>query len=307
MKFLLIVILLTSFLFKLVSCNLNHFNNAILANHNFLNVYNTLEEKEINDVDNNDLKNHIITTFENCKWDALLIVDAPGLNWDKYELFDNSFKNLQQYLRRSGTIDQIPVVSKQGQLDNDKLIIDWTWTFEHKCNIKENNVVLLNGNNTSNEFKPYIDTSKRIIILKYDEDFLADEEFLDERLKIIDMEIGLIIGSAPSSRTNLVIIGSSEKDKEMDIVFPDIFKKNDKTAEEHRKALLEKKEKGRNTRQKFEKYSPRFSDSLDNSDNGMLLADLKTDIIAFATDQEDILKIIGASIVGLIVIIYFFL
>ncbi|KAL6927921.1 hypothetical protein ACO0SA_004544 [Hanseniaspora valbyensis] len=311
MKFKVIYLILFT-LFNYISCEINHFNNAILANYNFLTTYKSFANKNKTDIKENDFKNHLISLFDVCTWNALVIIDVPNFKWDYYKDFDYEFKYLQKHLSGSGTIDQIPAISKSGNHANKNLINDVVWTLEHKCTIDQDNVMFLKGNSSLAGFEKYIDTSKRIIVMEYDDEFLKtdDEDVLLANLIILDKEIGEILGSTPSPKTSLAVIGSYDNDKPSDnVVFPKIFNKNNKKQTPEDKRLKEKRQKAHNSRLKFAEYKPKFSNDKDNADddNGMLFKELKTEITIFINENKDILKIILAGITGLVVIIYFFI
>lgn len=281
------------------------YNNAIISNYNFLTAYSPFDDEVPQIIDTNTFKNHLISTFSTCKWDSLLVVTVPNLGWHHYKHYGDEFSFLQTYLYGSGTIDQVPRISKESNKGRLNVVNDLVLSLEYKCKIDEENVFFLKGNDSLSGFEKYIDSSKRLIVLEYEEKFLAtsDEEEIKKKLALIDSEIGSVLGRAPSWKNNLLLIGSHIDESTGDVVFPNIFDKNKNRNQEDDMYLKEKKEKARNSRLGFLAYKAKFS-QVEN--DGILFNELKTELIDFVHNNEEMLKIgLGASL-GLLAIVFFF-
>lgn len=288
-------------------------NNAILSNSNFLKNYHS---SNLTHIKSNDFKNHLINTFDTCTWDALVIANVPGLSWEQYHEYEGLFRNIQKLLERSGTIDQFPSVSDLGSLGNSKLMNDVLWTIEKKCKILEENSIYIKGNTSLEGFEKYIDTNKRVIAIDFDKDFLnVDEDNIDEyggdiedRLMIIDDELGKIFGAIPSPRTSFLILGSHEISNDTMTVFERIFNKNRNNIEETQlsKFSEQKKEQAIKRRGKFDTYKPKFAVDETDDNKGMMLDEIKAELIKFYEENTKPIEIAAASIAGLVLIIMFF-
>lgn len=288
-------------------------NNAILSNSNFLKNHHSLNQSHVKA---NEFKNHLINTFDTCTWDALVIANIPGLSWDHYRQHEGIFKNVQTLLERSGTIEQVSSISNVGSLGKTKLINDVMWTIERKCNVLEEHSLYIAGNATLEGFEKYIDTNKRIILISYDENFLTVDDKdtshngddIEDRLMLIDDELGKIFGVIPSPRTSLLILGSHDVTTNRTGVFNRIFNKNIKDVEFKKlsKFSEQKKKEAIEKRGKFHAYKPKFDPSADDS-NGMLFTEIKAEVIKLYRDNKKSIEVLGASIVGLVIIILFFM
>lgn len=280
-------------------------NNAIIANHNFLTAYSSFDNEIPQIINANMFKNHLISTFSTCKWDSLLVVTVPNLSWEHYEHYSDQFSFLQTYLYGSGTIDQVPRISKERSEGRMNVVNDLVLSIEYKCQIEEDKVIFVKGNNSLAGFEKYIDSSKRLIVLEYDDDFLAtaDEEEIKRKLSLIDSEIGSVLGRAPSWKNNLLLIGSHTDGGTGDVVFPSIFNKNKNRNHEDDMYLKEKKEKARNSRLGFLTYKAKFA-PVEN--DGILFTELKTELIDFVHHNEYMLKIAVGAALGLLTIVFFF-
>lgn len=288
-------------------------NNAILSNSNFLKNHHSLNQSHVKA---NEFKNHLINTFDTCGWDALIIANIPGLSWDHYHQYEGIFKNVQTLLERSGTIEQFSSISNVGSLGKTKLINDVMWTIEKKCSVLEEYSLYIVGNTTLEGFEKYIDTNKRMILISYDENFLSvgendtsyNGDDIEDRLMLIDDELGKIFGAVPSPRTSLLIMGSHDITTNKTDVFNRIFNKNKKDLEFNKlsKFSEQKKKEAIEKRGKFHSYKPKFEPLADDN-NGMLFTEMKTEIINFYLDKKNQIEVVGASIIGLVFIILFFL
>ncbi|KAF0269444.1 hypothetical protein FOG51_03043 [Hanseniaspora uvarum] len=289
-------------------------NNALLSNSNFLKNY---HYSNITHIKSNDFKNHLINTFETCSWDALVVANIPGLSWEYYREHESVFKNIQKLLERSGTIDQFPSVSDLGSLGNSKLMNDVLWTIEKKCKIFEENSIYIAGNTTLEGFEKYIDTNKRIIAIDYGKDFLSVDEDdienygdeIEDRLMVIDDELGQIFGAIPSPRTSLLILGSHEISGNTANIFDRIFNKNKQELEGNKLSKFSelKKQEAIKKRGKFDTFRPKFANDEADDSTGMLLTEIKTEIKEFYNGNKKQIEIVGAGVVGLVLIIFFFL
>lgn len=287
-------------------------NNAILSSSNFLKNHHSLNQSHVKA---NEFKNHLINTFDTCTWDALVIANIPGLSWDHYLQHEGIFKNVQTLLERSGTIEQVSSISNVGSLGKTKLINDVMWTIEKKCKVLEEHSLYIAGNTTLEGFEKYIDTNKRMILISYDDDFLTVDENdtshsgddIEDRLMLIDDELGKIFGAIPSPRTSLLIMGSHDIATTKPNVFNRVFNKNIKDMEFNKlsKFSEQKKKEAIEKRGKFHAYKPKFEPSADDN-NGMLFTEIKAEIIKFYRDNKKQIEVVGASVIGLVVVILFF-
>ncbi|CAI8503562.1 unnamed protein product [Hanseniaspora opuntiae] len=276
-------------------------NNAILSSSNFLKNHHSLNQSHVKA---NEFKNHLINTFDTCTWDALVIANIPGLSWDHYLQHEGIFKNVQTLLERSGTIEQVSSISNVGSLGKTKLINDVMWTIEKKCKVLEEHSLYIAGNTTLEGFEKYIDTNKRMILISYDDDFLTVDENdtshsgddIEDRLMLIDDELGKIFGAIPSPRTSLLIMGSHDIATTKPNVFNRIFNKNIKDMEINKlsKFSEQKKKEAIEKRGKFHAYKPKFEPSADDN-NGMLFTEIKAEIIKFYRDNKKQIEVVGAK------------
>ncbi|CCF58141.1 hypothetical protein KAFR_0D04940 [Kazachstania africana CBS 2517] len=126
-----------------------------------------------------------------CNSDAIIFVNQPGLCKLDFEEFEDEFKFLRKYIKVSSTSLKFEKVSGLHQ-NTFQNLIDIT---SKECNIDR--FMTLRGNNTD-DFEPYIDTNKRIIVINYPP--LPENDYDLRRKHIMDYDLYLrtILAQIPS-------------------------------------------------------------------------------------------------------------
>ena len=95
-----------------------------------------------------------------CNADTYVLINQPGLRKLDFLEFETEFVSLQRYIRRSSTAIKFEKVDLLPQ----DLYYDLAEFVKEYCNVDQ--VLNLRGNNTE-DFQPFIDSEKRVIIIEY--------------------------------------------------------------------------------------------------------------------------------------------
>ncbi|KOH50302.1 Integral membrane protein of the endoplasmic reticulum [Saccharomyces cerevisiae] len=188
-----------------------------------------------------------------CNADTYVFINQPGLRKLDFLEFETEFVSLQRYIRRSSTAIKFEKVDLLPQ----DLYYDLAEFVKEYCNVDQ--VLNLRGNNTE-DFQPFIDSEKRVIIIEYPK-LPEDTNERKEAFRHYDKYLRTILAQIPSPEQNVIYTSlnpGTTLGHESIIpiqIFPDIFDIKSRVGEvEQNNRVLDV------PRLSFNDYTPRFSE-----------------------------------------------
>lgn len=188
-----------------------------------------------------------------CNADTYVLINQPGLRKLDFLEFETEFVSLQRYIRRSSTAIKFEKVDLLPQ----DLYYDLAEFVKEYCNVDQ--VLNLRGNNTE-DFQPFIDSEKRVIIIEYPR-LPEDTSERREAFRHYDKYLRTILAQIPSPEQNVIYTSLNPgttlaHESIIPIqIFPDIFDIKSRVGEvEQNNRVLDV------PRLSFNDYTPRFSE-----------------------------------------------
>ncbi|KAJ1536009.1 phosphatidylglycerophosphatase [Saccharomyces cerevisiae] len=188
-----------------------------------------------------------------CNADTYVFINQPGLRKLDFLEFETEFVSLQRYIRRSSTAIKFEKVDLLPQ----DLYYDLAEFVKEYCNVDQ--VLNLRGNNTE-DFQPFIDSEKRVIIIEYPK-LPEDTNERKEAFRHYDKYLRTILAQIPSPEQNVIYTSLNPgttlaHESIIPIqIFPDIFDIKSRVGEvEQNNRVLDV------PRLSFNDYTPRFSE-----------------------------------------------
>ncbi|GMC19540.1 unnamed protein product [Saccharomyces cerevisiae] len=188
-----------------------------------------------------------------CNADTYVFINQPGLRKLDFLEFETEFVSLQRYIRRSSTAIKFEKVDLLPQ----DLYYDLAEFVKEYCNVDQ--VLNLRGNNTE-DFQPFIDSEKRVIIIEYPK-LPEDTSERREAFCHYDKYLRTILAQIPSPEQNVIYTSLNPgttlaHESIIPIqIFPDIFDIKSRVGEvEQNNRVLDV------PRLSFNDYTPRFSE-----------------------------------------------
>ncbi|GMC29253.1 unnamed protein product [Saccharomyces cerevisiae] len=188
-----------------------------------------------------------------CNADTYVFINQPGLRKLDFLEFETEFVSLQRYIRRSSTAIKFEKVDLLPQ----DLYYDLAEFVKEYCNVDQ--VLNLRGNNTE-DFQPFIDSEKRVIIIEYPK-LPEDTNERREAFCHYDKYLRTILAQIPSPEQNVIYTSLNPgttlaHESIIPIqIFPDIFDIKSRVGEvEQNNRVLDV------PRLSFNDYTPRFSE-----------------------------------------------
>ena len=226
-----------------------------------------------------------------CNANTYVLINQPGLRKLDFLEFETELVSLQRYIRRSSTAIKFEKVDLLPQ----DLYHNLAEFVKEYCNVDQ--VLRLRGNNTE-DFQPFIDSERRVIIIEYPK-LPEDTNGRREAFRHYDKYLRTILAQIPSPEQKVIYTSlnpgtalAHESIIPVEI-FPDIFDIKSRVGEvEQNDRVLDV------PRLSFNDYAPRFSEPPSE-----YVSIFDSELIE---DNRGLLQLIFTTLVGFVLFQFFF-